>query len=311
MTDPVVLLIFVSTKNKFTMRTLMFLAMLLFPALLVPAYAQDYAPSDTVPKELSVVIKNDGTEFVGVILKQDAREVLIRTEKTGEVVIPKHEIKDIKKVQQGNLTSSGAYIPEEIFATRYFITTNGLPLNKDDSYIIWNLYGPDFQFSLGNHFTAGMMSSWVGIPIIGTFKYATTVSPNVHLGVGTLLGTGSWIKPDFLAGLPFGTITLGNRRSNISFSTGYAFYTYEKESDGRALVSVAGMAKVSPKVSLVLDSFILIGQSELFGNGALFIPGVRWATSKGSAFQLGFAGLVVEGEPQAIAIPMIQWFRQL
>ncbi|MDT8432603.1 MAG: hypothetical protein RQ746_13855, partial [Bacteroidales bacterium] len=45
----------------------------------------------------SIVTKNDGTDYVGVILKQDAREILLQTETVGEFIIPKHEIKSIEE----------------------------------------------------------------------------------------------------------------------------------------------------------------------------------------------------------------------
>ncbi len=41
---------------------------------------------------IHLVIKRDNAQFIGVIIFQDAREVIIRTEKLGEISIPKHEI---------------------------------------------------------------------------------------------------------------------------------------------------------------------------------------------------------------------------
>ena len=98
------------------------------------------------------------------------------------------------------------------------------------------------------------------------------------------------------------------------------------------------MVKISPKVSLVFDSFILLpgkttystetyydynpdtgnydlpveytNTNEKYGF-ALLIPGVRWHKREGSAFQFGFTGVVYDGELLPIPIPMVQWYRSL
>lgn len=119
-----------------------------------------------------VVIKNDGTEFVGTIISSDAREVHIVTKTVGEVIIPKHEIREIKRISVRELDNIGGYIGEEVFATRYFLTTNGLPVAKGESYVQWNLFGPDLQFGVSDNFGLGVMTSWIGIPLIGTAKYS-------------------------------------------------------------------------------------------------------------------------------------------
>ena len=93
--------------------------------------------SDTVRNKsvLYVIIKNDGSEYIGRILEEDGREVLIDTEKIGQIYIPKHEIREIRELNPGDISETGQYIPDEIFATRYFISTNGLPIKQGDHYV--------------------------------------------------------------------------------------------------------------------------------------------------------------------------------
>ena len=45
-----------------------------------------------------VVIRNNGIEYVGLLLSDDGREVLIMTQTLGKVYIPKSEIKSIKRL---------------------------------------------------------------------------------------------------------------------------------------------------------------------------------------------------------------------
>jgi hypothetical protein len=66
------------------------------------------------------------------------------------------------------------------------------------------------------------------------------------------------ITSDFGGALPFATISFGDRRKNITFSGGYGAIWQDGYFEGRAITSVAGMIKVSPKISFVFDSFIVL-----------------------------------------------------
>jgi hypothetical protein len=297
-----------------------------------PAFAQvdsTQAGSDTLnTKKLSVIKTNDGGEFVGVILSQDAREILIRTKDRGDVIIPKYQVKEIKEVHPGELSAKGDYIPNEVFSTRYFLTTNGLPIEKGESYILWNLWGVDAEFAVGKNMGVGVMSSWMGMPIIGTFKYSIKLKEKMHLGLGVIAGTGSWASPDYGGALPFATLTFGDRRRNFTVSGGYGALAFGDGIRGRAIFSVAGMSKVGKKVSLVFDSFLIApGPTEYrsyvgYGGqvytsaykrpgGALLVPGIRVQTQNKAAFQVGFGGLIADNELMPFPIPFFQWFRMI
>jgi len=228
-----------------------------------------FAQNTTIiePGKLYLVTKFDGAEFLGTIKSYDAHELLISTENVGDVFIPKHVIKEIREV---NPELYKEFSGEELFATRYFITTNGLPIKKGDNYIQWNLYGPDFQFGIAKNFGIGIMTSWIAIPIIANAKYSIKLGKNANMALGVLMGTGSWAYPDYGGILPFASLTYGNRKNNLTFSAGYGDIFYSetqynpknntdykaKFNEGRVLFSIAGMLKINNKVSLVFDSFI-------------------------------------------------------
>jgi hypothetical protein len=303
------------------------------------------------PNTLYLVTKFDGAEFLGNILSYDAHELLIKTEKIGDVYIPKHEIKSIKEV---NPKYYKEFSGEELFATRYFITTNGLPIKKGDNYIQWNIYGPDFQFGIADNFGIGIMTSWAAIPIIANAKYSIPLSEKTNIALGALLGTGSWAFPDFGGVLPFASFTYGNRKNNITISAGYGalFYSTTNSNpmtfieykdyftEGRVLLSIAGMAKLSPKFSLVFDTFISPWgperkvtnwvdkgywqdkdtyvpnyvqeiTTERSPNLAIILPGIRWQMRSDAAFQFGFTGFYFDNKFQPFPIPMVQWYRKL
>lgn len=256
---------------------LMMVMLVLFTGSMV-SFAQEAADTtQTEPAKVYLVVKNDGARFYGHILSQDGREVLIETEELGQVYIPRHEIREIREVASRELDERGVYEPGEVFSTRYFINTNGLPVQKGENYILWNLYGPDFQFGVNENLGLGLMTSWIGYPIVGSAKYSIPLKNDWHLGLGMLLGTGSWGIPDFFGALPFGAITYGDRIKNFTFSAGYAGLRYKEEiyeynpnswdyyenireeirREGSFLFSASGMFKVGRTLSIVFDSFYL------------------------------------------------------
>jgi len=281
------------------------------------AQAQESITSDT--NKVYVIIKNDGTEFIGRIISSDMHEVVMESQKLGAIAIPKHEIKTMKLLQTGDLGLAGSFIPNEPFATRYFITTNGLPITKGESYITYNWFGPDIQYGLADNLGVGVITSWIGSPIIFTTKYSFEIDKNVNGAVGLLVGTGGWTSSFGLA-IPYGALTLGNRKSNITASLGYgSVWGNENNSGGRTIVSIAGMHKLSKSISLVFDSFILPPtktivdniNGEVFKNNfALYLPGFRFQTSETGAFQFGFAGASIGNYTGALPFPYVQWFRK-
>ncbi|MDX1652250.1 MAG: hypothetical protein R3277_07150 [Brumimicrobium sp.] len=297
------------------MKTTIFILILFFLAPL------SFAQNDTIKKKDTLsyrIIKTDGSEIIGKIISEDRREVLVLTSDNREIYIPQHVIKEIIPIKKEEFNSLGQFVGEDKFATRYFITTNGLPIKKGEHYIQWNLFGPDFQFAVGKNFGLGVMTSWMGIPIIGTVKKSFRLGENTHLAIGGLLGSGTWAAPDYGGALPFATFSVGNRRVNAAVSAGYGAIWLSGDGSGRALTSLAGMVKISPKLSFVFDSFILLPNTYVrYGSKyynpliALIIPGMRWHQDEGKAFQFGFTGVVVENELFPLPIPMVQWYRSL
>jgi hypothetical protein len=254
-------------------------------------------------KKRSLVTKNDGTEYIGVILKEDSREILLQTESIGEIFIPKHEIKSIEELREQDY-QAGKYLGDNIFTTRYFLTTNGLPMKKGDSYAIIQLIGAEYQVAIIDNLTVGGMTSWVGVPIIATAKYSFSIAENFSASVGLLAGTGSWAATGSYGLLPFGTLTVGNNKLNLNFSAGYLNLNISDSNTSAPLYSIAGLARLSNKVSFVGDSFIYAKDEVV----AVVVPGLRFDRKNGGAFQFGFGGVIFNGELIPAPIPIISWF---
>lgn len=281
--------------------------------LLVVGIKISYAQTDTTKTaKIWVITTNDGGEFVGEIKYQDAKEILIITKDRGEISIPKYQVKEMKEVTENETNRNGGYIPEEIFSTRYFITTNGLPIKKGENYILWSLAGPDFEFGVAKNFSVGVITSWFAYPIIGNIKYSFPVQKKLSIGTGLLIGTSTWGSGNlfFASAIPYASITHGDRKSNITFSLGMSAFYFNDKTNNRVLASVSGMNKVGKKVSLVFDSFIILPSNNT-GYSALLIPGIRMQTNADRAFQFGFAGILADNEAVPLPIPLVQWFKKI
>jgi hypothetical protein len=288
------------------------------------------------------IIKTDGDELIGYILEQNSREIRCYTNDRREIIVPQFVVSRIEKIDPKDLGKRGEYIGEDRFSTRYFITTNGLPIKKGEHYMQWNLYGPDFQFAVGENLGVGIMTSWLATPIVGTLKYSLNSDEKVQFAVGTLVGSSSWMalsdnELNFGGVLPFATLSTGNRQANAAFSGGYGLTWMGSEYSGRALASVAGMVKVSKRISLVFDSFLIFrGKTKISSEWRseynpstgqwvtvmvprlerkpgiyLLIPGIRWHQTDKKAFQFGFLGIYSDGEFLPMPVPMVQWYRNL
>jgi hypothetical protein len=271
------------------------------------------AQSDTsefVRSKIYVVTAMNGGIFVGPIITDNAQVLVIKTNDRGEVSIPKYQVKSMKELEEGQLNKDGEYVSDPLFATRYFITTNSFPMKKGDNYICKNLFGPEVHFGVGEKFGIGVMTSWIGFPIIGTVKYSVNLGENANLGIGALVGTGSWASPDLFGALPFGTLTFGTRKSNINFSAGYGVVSDGGGPEGTALFSIAGAIGGGGKISFIFDSFIFPANGSQ-STIALIIPGIRMQTNDNKAFQIGFAGAYFDGDVIPLPIPMVTWFRRL
>lgn len=263
-------------------------------------FSQTY-PADST--KLVCITLNDGTKIIGKVTQNNERELTVSSTDGRRQIIPQFFVKTISDINESDMSENGKYLGKDNYCTRYFLTTNGLPIEKGKNYIQWNLFGPDIQFSVSDHFGVGIMTSWIGNPVVGSFKYSNKISKNVHYAIGGLVGTTTWMWRAGLA-LPFAALTFGNGRNNINFSSGYGAVWTGFESNGTALYSIAGMAKLSNKLSFVFDSFI----TNEFG---FFTPNLRYHFTETNAFQFGFAFLLSYGEFEQIPLPMFQWYRRL
>jgi hypothetical protein len=284
-----------------------------------------------------VITNQDGFEYTGEILEDDGDKVVIMTKELGKVTIPKHRIKSIVPVAFSN------YVPHGPFTTRYAFTTNAIPIKKGENYGMMNLFGPEVHFAVNDQLNVGVMSTWIGSPILVAGKYSfSTEVQNVNFSIGSLVGTTGYLNGfRGYGGLHWLNATVGDRQSNATLSAGYGYlqtgeeiaqegvYDYSnniypeyetmKPAHG-PIVSLAGIFKVGHRSSFVFDSMFgrFSHQSANFNytanrqvvvheddvTFALFMmPGLRFQKEDRKAFQISLAGVSVFG-PSSVTFPV-------
>lgn len=230
-----------------------------------------------------VVITYSGKEFVGKVLSDDGREILLNTDKAGKIFIRKDDVKTIEPANAGDFVGK-EYIASGPFTTRYQITNNALPIKKGENYAMWNLYGPEVHFAVNSRLNIGVMTTWIASPIALALKYTFSdkEESKFHYSVGTLLGSSGYLfNGSKFGGLHWLSATYGNRRNNVTFSGGYGYFNSErrlytpgvyteyywgipsqttKVLSGGPLCSLSGVVRIGKKASFVFDNMFILSK---------------------------------------------------
>ena len=176
-------------------------------------------------KKLFLITKTDGGEFIGEIISDDGREILLMTTTIGKIYINKSNISNISAVDEESKNKTmGELRAEGPFTTRYFFTNNSLPIKKKEHYAMIQLYGPEVHFSVSDKLSLGIMASWIASPIAIASKLCIYSKDNTHVSMGNILGNSGYIEQGkIFGGLHWLTITKGDRMKNFSFSAGYGY----------------------------------------------------------------------------------------
>jgi hypothetical protein len=239
-------------------KSILFLALCFFSIL---GIAQ-VTPGDST--EYVIKLAN-GNEYIGYVLKDDGREMLIQSSAVGKLFIKKADIISIsKKTESKGVMVDGEVWENNTFSTRYFFSTNGLPIKKGENYYMIHLYGPEFHVAVSNSVNVGIMTTWIGAPFLFTLKKSfPTKRPDVNFAVGSLTGNLSYLSGfKGLMSVNFLSITKGDRENNLTFSSGVLVannginadeYQTNVKSSG-TLASVAGTLRIGKSTSLIFDS---------------------------------------------------------
>ncbi|UKN00392.1 hypothetical protein K6119_11665 [Paracrocinitomix mangrovi] len=192
------------------------------------------------------VIKNDGATYTGTIEKDDAREILLRSDQVGLMYIPKHLIKEIKPFKEEaeeevvKETTVVDTVKEEVVeiekeepievdpktkkevhpddtityanyhSTKNIYSDNAFPLRKGEAYLKTTFVGIEGGLPLTKNWSVSAIASFFGAPAALKTKFSFPVSDEFRMSLDAGYGTmafGTWLGRGIRDGAGFMSFT--------------------------------------------------------------------------------------------------------
>jgi len=261
----------------------------------------------------------DGTEITGTYIGKTDELLFISTASIPRIEIPFVQIKSIKVAEQTSMRGDRYWFPNPN-ATRYFFAPSGFNLKKGEgyyqnSYLILNSvnYGLTNNISIGG--SIELISTFSSLAD-GSFNPIILITPKVAFPVAKDLNVGAGllflsipdidVDPRTGAGIAYGIATYGNIEHNATIGIGWGFI------DGywadRPVITLNGMTRVRPNMSLVTENWIIpFGDDLEEGNYyGVYSYGVRFFGKKLSV-DLAFINNRDIAEVLLIGIPYVDF----
>ena len=261
------------------MKNFLLILVALFTLSLNPVLSQT---DNSVTDSTIVITMNDGVVRIGTVISDDGREVHFMDNKIGEIYISKEEIKSMVPFSQSaeslEQKSDEFTGPEGPFTTRYYFTTNALPIKKSENYAMVHLYGPELHFAVSDRLSIGVMTTWIASPFVVVGKYTIpTKKEKVNLGIGTMMGSSGYLNTfRGWGGMHWGMITIGDRLKNITISAGYSYAnpgnkypqtetTYDKPGSYPAITDNFGNTNFDNNIPTITDPVKSMSSAPVIG----------------------------------------------
>jgi hypothetical protein len=239
-------------------------------------------PIDTL--KVYQVELSDGTIFMGFILSKDTNTLVMKTNSIPRLEIPMAKVKSYKVLENATL-KDGSYWFANPHASRYLFGPSAINLKKGEKYYqnTW-LFFNSFNIGITDHFSMGgsieMLTTLFNLAtgsfsptIMLTPKIGYQVADKIHAGGGLLYAN---IIGEESAGIAYGIATAGSYDNNFSTGLGWGFINGSFSE--RPIITFSGMKRVSRKVALVTENWLIPSNSLYSGYNyyGLFSYGMRF-----------------------------------
>jgi hypothetical protein len=277
-----------------------------------------------------ILTTNDDKTFTGLLVSQNEKEVTLKTESLGELVISNTKIKEIKIVEKDEIVNGKYFFPNP-HPTRYFFGPSAIPLKKGEGYFqnAWILAN-SVQLGVTDHFSIG---GGMVIPILFfiTPKFGYKVGDYLHLGGGLIIASTISKEANFGVGAAYGSVTLGTLENNFTINAGWGAVkeansvynsqtmTYDESSawtlSNRPMFTFSGMARIARKFAVVSENWVFSTKDEdynAFTGKSTYTHAYHTVLSAGfrflgerNSFDFGLAIPVIEDS--TIGIPYLDY----
>lgn len=252
------------------------------------------------PGNTQIITLNDGSSLRGEIIEVGENEIKFKSD-LGEMTIDIDKITEIKEVSQSSFKGGKYWFPNPNRTRLYFSPTARCLEQGNGYFSSWYLFFPGVTYAITDNISlGGGFSIFPGLDIPNEqFLYLT---PKVGISTGGSLDFAVsalvvFLPPDIededdedqvpdFFGLLYGLTTIGSDNHSLTLGLGYGYA--EDEFGDKPAVIVGGETRVSRRMSLVAESWILPGVDE-----PLIAYGTRFF-GEGLAVDLAFLTLIGE-----------------
>lgn len=270
--------------------------------LLTPVLLSADQP-DTLKKEIIELTLEGGQILTGHRVIENDSIVVLELKFGSKITIEKSGIKSVKEQKEGRYDSRGRIITPDPNRTRYLFTPSAMMLDKGEmkfsqKELLWSSYSvgiaKNFSLEIGGAVPLWFVEEGEGINLLLAAKGGGQIKGPLYLSGGIL--TLSLPVTQTVVGLPFGTVTVGNRDYHGTFTASAPFLVEESDFDIGEFYwfALCGNARLSSRVALVSENWIFRIDNEYFDdtefvlNLAVRFLGRRFSTDVGMFFNSEF-----------------------
>jgi hypothetical protein len=220
-------------------------------------------PNFEIQDSLVTVEINDGSNFIGSIMKQDESKIYFKTINGIEATIPKSVITKIKPME-GKIVE-GTYLRLDPNYSRLLFAPTGRPLKKGEGYFSdYYVFFPGISYGFTNNIT--LMAGFSFLPGASFSEQLKYIAPKIGVNLNDkfAIATGALYMgaEDVAAGIGFLVGTYGERDHCFTLGLGLG-YTKEEDEDLKfaehPIIMFGGNARLSNSVALISENWLITG----------------------------------------------------
>lgn len=237
----------------------------MWKGLLVVLALMGVAPVLAAGEPAVTVELKDGSRLVGRLVADDEHHVRVRTRSGLELEVPRAEV---VAVHRGVARDAA----RDVNGSRLLFSPTARPLGKGEGYFSdIELLFPGVAVGITDNLSlAGGMSVVPGLGLDEQAFYLAPklgflLSPRTALAAGLLYAAvpGDDDFGDF--GLAYGVATLGSADKSLTVGAGVAAEGFGDDSDPTPILMVGGAVTLSPRLALVSENWIVLGEGVEIG----------------------------------------------
>lgn len=258
----------------------------------VVLFASNAAAQQAVTGQVSktyVVTLNDGSTISGKLMSISDQEIVIQSATMGEVRLAKSNVKSMTLVSDQDMKATGVWFTNPN-PTKYLIGSSAIPLQKNTGYYqnTW-VFLNSFCYGITNNISISAGFEIFSILAGGEGPFVFYINPkasfkiaeNFYAGANILYANSIRTVDEFGGlGTLNGFATYGNTNNNITCAIGWGWA--EDNFSSKPLITLSGMTRVSKRIGLVSENWLVPEVGEDGGYYGVFSYGIRFLGEKTS-----------------------------